>query len=208
MKIAYNILVGSPVEIDTDEEVILWRVQRRAFTHESEQSGSWKGGESFDQASDYQILKQNSALFNTFMFICFSYGGIFIWAAVNYLKPRSVLIRWPFSSLNEWKRLEFPLSILRRSFLIYSIMSSSLAKQPFLSHSLPWKILPSWIRLSDFHFFGFLNNNFSFIARSSTLCPTSNLEGQAPVPQGQGSPVTPAGTGFSFRRFRRFAGLQ
>jgi hypothetical protein len=40
--------------------------------------------------------------------------------------------------------------------------SSSLATLPFLSHSLPLKILPdlSWIRPFGFHFFGFCNNNF------------------------------------------------
>jgi hypothetical protein len=66
-------------------------------------------------------------------------------------------------------------------------LSSSLAKQPFLSHSLPQKILlglciPSWIRPSGFHFFGFRNSNFFFYkARSSNLYPTPSLEDQVSV---------------------------
>jgi hypothetical protein len=42
------------------------------------------------------------------------------------------------------------------------VLLSSMAKQPFLSHRLPKKILPglSRIRPSDFHFFRFPNNNF------------------------------------------------
>jgi hypothetical protein len=67
--------------------------------------------------------------------------------------------------------------------------SSSLAKQPFRTHSLPYKIMPrlsvpSSIRPSGFDFFGFRNNNYfteqgrqpcvqhpTWRTRSLYLCP-------------------------------------
>jgi hypothetical protein len=60
---------------------------------------------------------------------------------------------------------------------LYMISSSSFAKQPFLSHNPPYKILLDLIR---FHFFGFRNNNSftepcvqppTWRTRSLYLCP-------------------------------------
>jgi hypothetical protein len=64
-----------------------------------------------------------------------------------------------------------------------NISSSRLSKQPFLSHSLPQKILPdlSWITPAGFNFFAFRNNSFFYGARSSALRRTPNLEDQVSV---------------------------
>jgi hypothetical protein len=95
-----------------------------------------------------------------------------------------------------------------------SNVSSTLAKQPFLSHSLPHKILPdlSWMRPSDSHFFGFRNNSFFFL-RSKVVSFASNRKPGGPglciyVFQWQGGPFIPPDTGFPFSRLLRLAGLR
>jgi hypothetical protein len=61
--------------------------------------------------------------------------------------------------------------------------SSSLAKQPFLSYALHYKILPYFSRESDhpsFTSLDFATLIFFRRARSSALRPTPNLEDQVP----------------------------
>jgi hypothetical protein len=66
--------------------------------------------------------------------------------------------------------------------IIIIIIISSLAKQPFLSHSLPYKILPDLIELDHPVFTSLDSTTIIFYrARSSALRPTPNLEGQISV---------------------------
>jgi hypothetical protein len=61
-----------------------------------------------------------------------------------------------------------------------SSAAAEVAKEPFLSHNLPQKILRDFIR-SSLRFFGFRNNVFSYTARSLALRPNPNLEDQVSV---------------------------
>jgi hypothetical protein len=88
-----------------------------------------------------------------------------------------------------------------------SSSSSWLEKLNFLSRSLPQKILPDW---SGFHFFRFHNSNF--FSQSKVISVASNPQPGGPshciyVPQWQGDPVMPPGTGFLFCRLLWLTGL-
>jgi hypothetical protein len=64
---------------------------------------------------------------------------------------------------------------------------------------------------SGFHFFGFRNSNFFLQSSVVSLVSIPQPEGPGPciyVPQWQGGPVIPPGTGFPFRRLLRLAGLR
>jgi hypothetical protein len=75
---------------------------------------------------------------------------------------------------------------------------------PLFNQRLPWEILPylSWIIPPSFHFFAFCNNILLLQSKVINHAPNTKTGGPDPciyVPQWQGDPVIPPGTGFSFR---------
>jgi hypothetical protein len=97
-----------------------------------------------------------------------------------HITAKQVVVIWCINWYIMWKKINTKSS---------SSKSSLLAKHHLLSHSLPYKILPhlytpSWIRPSDFHFFGFHNihiftergrqswvQHLTWWTRSLYLCP-------------------------------------
>jgi hypothetical protein len=93
--------------------------------------------------------------------------------------------------------------MLKRNYSVYRLfihhIIGSSSKEPFLSHSLPLKIMldlsiSSWIRSSGFHFFGFWNTNFFLQFKVISLASNPQCGGPGLCiydPQWQGGPDTP-----------------
>jgi hypothetical protein len=96
------------------------------------------------------------------------------------------------------------------------LSSSPLAKQPFLSHSLPQKIpvirlFPVICPESDHSVFTSVDFATTICLQSKAFSFPSNPQPGGPspcihVPQRQGGPLIPPGTGFYFLRLLRLAG--
>jgi hypothetical protein len=90
--------------------------------HGNEQSGSRKGGESFEQLSDYHILKENSTLFsNLYVYLFLLLGDIFLSSSKlsgSTECPHSVTL---FFS-ERMKTTEISIEYFEKSFIIYSII--------------------------------------------------------------------------------------
>jgi hypothetical protein len=125
--------------------------------------------------------------------------------------------------MNEWREVWETLfffckecSIWGLSYvMLYFAPSSppSSAKQPFLSHSLPKKILPglSWLDQQVFTSLDFAT--LIFFLQSMVVSLASNPQTGGPgfcsyVPRLEDGPVIAPGTGFPFRRLLRLAELR
>jgi hypothetical protein len=122
--------------------------------------------------------------------------------------PSFVSRRWP-----TWISRGTLVSWLRSFTVFFSLRqicgaSLSLTKQPFLSHSLPKKILPDCVRVSlTFEFVTI------FFLQSKVVSLVSNTQPWGPgpsinIPQRQGGPVIPPGIGFPFHHLLWLTGLQ